>query len=301
MPRPPSGEAMTDLRQYIAKSGDRIFGDRIGLRRCAASSTVRLMRTDGPSRTALSVAARRLTLPRPSSPTGDPQAEERLTRHLIEGAPAPAGLGRITDWVTARTRFFDAEVVAALAASVPQIVLVGAGYDGRALRFRTPGVKFFELDHPLTQRDKRERLAAVDVPADDVVFAAADFTLDDVGQALEAAGHVATLPTLFVCEGVLRYLTEDVIRSLVQRLAQRAAPESVLAVSITTREPGAETAELRQQREAQEARLAAAGEAVLTVPPRATALEWLSAAGWTVPAEAVEDTGEGRLLVRATR
>ncbi len=258
------------------------------------------MRTDGPSRTALSVAARRLALSRPSSPTGDPAAEDRLARRLLDDAPAPTGLGA-PGWVEARTRFFDAEVVAALAAPVPQVVIAGAGYDGRALRFRSPGVRFFELDHPLTQRDKRERLAAVDARAEDVVFASADFVVDDVGEVLEAAGHLAGLPTLFLCEGVLRYLPEEAIRSLLHRLARRAAPGSALAVSITTREPGAETAGAREQRETREARLAAAGEAVLTVPPRATALGWLSAAGWTVPADAVHDTAEGRLLVRATR
>ncbi len=272
----------------------------MGLQRRAASRNVRPMRHDGPSLTALGVAARRLALPRPSSPTGDPGAEERLAHHLIDGAPAPEGSGRSTGWIVARTRYFDAEVVAALAAHTPQVVLVGAGYDGRALRFRTPGVRFFELDHPLTQRDKRERLAAIGARSDDVGFAAADFLVDDVGEALEAAGHVATRPTLFVCEGVLRYLPEDAIRSLLLRLAERAAPPSALAVSITTRDPGAETAEARREREAHDAKLAAAGEAVLTVPPRATALGWLSAAGWAVLAEAVEDSGEGRLLVRAT-
>jgi len=259
------------------------------------------MRTDGPSRTALGVAARRLALQRPCSATGDPDAEDRLARHLIDGAPSPMGSLRLSDWVAARTTFFDAAVVAALAGGVSQVVLVGAGYDGRALRFRTPGVKFFELDHPLTQRDKRERLAAIGARTEDVGFATADFIVDDIGVALEAAGHAAARPTLFVCEGVLRYLTEDTIQSLLRRLAARAAPGSVLAVSITTRDPGAETAALREQREVLEARLAAGGEAVLTVPLRAIALGWLSAAGWTVPAEAVHDAGEGRLLVRATR
>jgi methyltransferase (TIGR00027 family) len=286
----------------MGPQGGHVWGrDPPGLRRRAASRTLRPMRTDGPSRTALGVAARRLALDRPSSPTGDPEAEDRLARHLIDSAPALPGSGDLTDWVVTRTKFFDAEVVAALAAHVPQVVLVGAGYDGRALRFRTPGVRFFELDHPLTQRDKRERLGAVGARSDDLVFASADFTVDDVGEVLEAAGHVATRLTLFVCEGVLRYLPEEAIRSLLRRLAQRAARGSALAVSISTREEGADAADVRHRREVREARLAAAGEAVLTVPPRAIALGWLSAAGWAVPAGAVEDSGEGRLLVRATR
>ena len=259
------------------------------------------MRTDGPSLTARGVAARRLELQRPSSPTGDPEAEERLTRHLVEGATVPPGLGRATGWVDARTTFFDAEVLGALAVPVAQVVIVGAGYDGRALRFRTPGVRFFEVDHPLTQRDKRARLATLGARSDDVVFASADFTVDDVGKVLNAAGHSASSRTLFLCEGVLRYLPEGAIRSLLARLAHRAAPGSVLAVSITTREPGAESAEAREERQVHDARFAAAGEAVLTVPPRETALGWLSDAGWLVPADAVHDSGDGRLLVRATR
>jgi methyltransferase (TIGR00027 family) len=125
--------------------------------------------------------------------------------------------------------------------------------------------------------------------------------VDDVGEALAAGGHVAGARTLFVCEGLLRYLTEDAIRRLLERLARRAAPGSFLAVSIATRDPGAETAEAREQREAHEARLAEAGEAVLTVPPRAMALGWLSAAGWAVSEDAVHESGVGRLLVRATR
>jgi methyltransferase (TIGR00027 family) len=265
------------------------------------------MRADGPSLTALGVAARRLALARPAWPTGDAEAEDRLAHHLLDSMPAQAlSLRRASSasfahWVEARTEFFDAVLLAALAVPVPQTIIVGAGYDGRALRFRTPGVTFFELDHPLTQKDKRERLTAVGARADDVVFVAADFVADDVDEALATAGHDAARPSLFLCEGVLRYLTEEVIGRLLQRLADRAAPGSALAVSIATREPGTEPPEVREAREAREATLAAGGEAVLTVPPRAIALAWLAAAGWSVAPDGVAHTGEGRVLVRAMR
>jgi methyltransferase (TIGR00027 family) len=240
-------------------------------------------------------------LPRPSSPTGDPAAEDRLARDLIRGEPDEAAADTLGSWVAARTEFFDREVLAALAAHVGQVVIVGAGYDGRALRFRTPGVRFFEIDHPLTQRDKRQRLEAVGARTDDVAFGAADLMVDDIDEVLGAVGHVASQPTLFLCEGLLRYLSEGAIRSLLLRLAPRAAPSSVLSVSIATRDPGDESVEARAHREARETRLAAAGEPVLTVPPRAVALEWLARAGWAVAKDAVEDSGSGRLLVRATR
>jgi hypothetical protein len=47
--------------------------------------------------------------------------------------------------------------VSALEAGIDQVVVVGAGYDGRALRYSRPGVRWFEVDHPDTQADKRER------------------------------------------------------------------------------------------------------------------------------------------------
>ena len=58
---------------------------------------------------------------------------------------------------------------------------------------------------------------------------------------------------------------------------------------------------MRERREARAAKLAAMGETVFTVPPRATALGWLSDAGWIVPPDGGHDVGQGYLLVRATR
>ena len=62
---------------------------------------------------------------------------------------------------------------------------------------------------------------------------AADFTVDDVGAALAAAGHDAGAPTLFLVEGLLVYLPEAVIVSLLTALRARATPASQLAVSIS--------------------------------------------------------------------
>src|SRR5690348_4570143 len=102
------------------------------------------MREDGPSLTARGVAVARLRLERPSTPTGDPAADERLAAMLADGfvreraGHGPASYGGFGSWVAARTRFFDDAVLRAIAVGVPQIVILGAGYDGRALRFRAP-------------------------------------------------------------------------------------------------------------------------------------------------------------------
>ena len=69
-------------------------------------------------------------------------------------------------FIRARTVFFDDAVLDAIDRGVKQVVILGAGYDGRALRFRTPGVQFFEVDHPATQVDKLRRLAYLGVASD---------------------------------------------------------------------------------------------------------------------------------------
>ncbi len=214
-------------------------------------------------------------------------------------------MGRARDelfgWIETRTQFFDAVVVDALRDGIRQIVILGAGYDGRALRYRTPGVTFLEVDHPATQGDKRARLDAVHASTEGITFVPADFTEPGLADALAAAGHDAGAPTQYVCEGVLRYLPEAWFRELLRVAAVRAAPGSRLAVSVSTRD--SEPSETEQAREES---LAAAGESVFTVPPRAVAFDWIAAAGWTVETvvDPLAERGEhrrGRLLVAATR
>ena len=236
------------------------------------------MRADSPSLTARGVLLARARLDRPSSPTGDPDAEVRLAAALAGEVIAPdtgrrrGGRGDLIGYIHVRTRFFDDAIVRAIDNGIEQIVILGAGYDCRALRFRTPGVHFFEVDHPATQQDKRERLAAIGASTEGVTFVAADFTRPGLAATLAAAGHDESRRSQFLCEGVLRYLPEEWFRELLRVAAVVSAPESELAVSISTR--GGDSAE----NEARARFLAETGEPVLTVPPRDLALRWLGEA-----------------------
>lgn len=258
------------------------------------------MRVDGPSITARVVAANRALLERPSAAIGDPGADDRLCAELAEGLEGD--YKDVFEWVSARTAFFDGEVLAALAAGVAQVVIVGAGYDGRALRFATPGVTFFEVDHPNSQADKRARVEALGADLDEIRFVAHDLAAGSLAEALDGAGHSTSAPTLFIAEGLLRYLPEPTIHELFAVTAARSAPGSAFALTFSTRE--ADVVVSREERD-HEAMLAELGEHVLTLPSRSTALEWLAAAGWE--AEVVADVatehsqpGDGRLLIRAT-
>ena len=198
------------------------------------------MRRCRPSLTARIVAVTRATARRPSIPTGDADAEDRLVRSLKLPLPLrwrPPGMG---PYMRARTAFYDETLLRVCASGTHQVVIVGAGYDGRALRFRQRGVRFFELDHPVTQDDKRERLRRLDVDADDVCFVAVDLGHGSVPDALAAAEHDPTRPTHFMCEGLTPYLPRSVLEPLLRSLASVAAPGSTLAVDFagTTRGRG---------------------------------------------------------------
>jgi methyltransferase (TIGR00027 family) len=185
--------------------------------------------TFGPSRTSQAVALTRAELDRPHSPDGNPDAQRALCAGIEFSPPA-----WLRPSIEARTRFMDNHVAAAIAAGVRQVVICGAGLDDRALRFRTPGVSFFEVDHPVTQADKAARLDAMGIGPPGPMLVSCDFQADEAGPALAAAGHSGSDATLFLCEGLLVYLDRHTCQRLLAGLGARAAAGSALAATLAT-------------------------------------------------------------------
>lgn len=183
-----------------------------------------------PSLTARSVALSRSRLDRPQTPEGDPESELRLYRGLRPRLPLSLAVGRGIP-MEDRTRFVDQEVLEAIAQGIAQVIIVGSGYDGRCLRFRKQGIRFFEVDHPATQADKQRRLEAVGAPVDNVTFVATDLVQDSIKAALAAAGHNRQLSSLFICEGLLVYLPPEAVERLLTGLRASAAIGSRLVVT----------------------------------------------------------------------
>jgi methyltransferase (TIGR00027 family) len=253
---------------------------------------------NSPSRTSQAVALARVGLDRPHSPYGDPDAQRRLCMDMQFSAP-----GWLLPSIAARTRFVDNQVVAAIGSGTRQIVICGAGYDDRALRFRTPGVRYFELDHPATQGDKARLLRSIQAGEPDLTLAAIDFRTDDIGVVLDRAGHDASLPTLFICEGLLVYLDRGTCSALLAALAQRAAAGSVLAVSLATHADGFDSGEVATA--ANLRRRTGDAEPWQTILPAAEHLALVEQTGWTVTATqwspvAGADVTHGRRSLLAT-
>jgi len=127
-----------------------------------------------------------------------------------------------------RTLAIDAAVREAAA---PQVVILGAGLDGRA--WRMPELRdavVFEVDHPDSQRGKRARAAGLAPVARDVRFVALDFERDRLDDALTAAGHDPARATTWIWEGVVMYLAPADIATTLAVIERRSAAASRLVV-----------------------------------------------------------------------
>jgi methyltransferase (TIGR00027 family) len=242
------------------------------------------MEDGGPSETARRVAAHRLGFTRAPAAYGDPAADDALAADVAAGYEVSAS--RMHDYLTARTAFFDRVVVSALDRGMRQVVVGAAGYDGRAFRYAKPGVRWFELDHPATQRDKLARLARLGIDASHVRFAGADFRTDPVAERLAAAGLDPNATALFLLEGIAVYLELEVLTSLLGQLRQVASSGSRLAISVSLSRDHDQAARARFQ-----ASVAALGEPARSVLDATQAKDLLARTGWQVsnpPADADE-------------
>ena len=162
---------------------------------------------------------------------------EKTERAFREGKRglAPDAARVMADLIALRTTAIDTAVRNAIAAGATQLIILGAGYDGRAWRLNElAGVKVFEVDHPATQGEKRARVAELPPAIGTVSFVSIDFERESLGSVLERAGHDRSSPTCWIWEGVVMYLTRDAMRSTLADVSARSAPGSTLIVNYHT-------------------------------------------------------------------
>src|SRR4051812_6480814 len=117
-----------------------------------------------------------------------------------------------------RTRYFDDYVAGAARRGMRQILVLGAGFDGRAVRFRNPAVRYFEADKEEVLRYKAKRLRDADWEAG-AVDVACDYLRPDLVELLRSNGFRSDLSTLILWEGNSFYLTYEQNASLLRMLA----------------------------------------------------------------------------------
>ena len=129
-----------------------------------------------------------------------------VTRAVMRRVLGPQG---VYEWVIARTRYIDEALRVACVEGFSQVVIFGAGFDSRGVRFAAElkGKMLFELDAPTTQRTKiaQFRARGVEIPQN-VILVPVNFERESFRQKLEQAGFTSGCRTFVVLEGVLQYL-----------------------------------------------------------------------------------------------
>lgn len=150
-------------------------------------------------------------------------SRDEILKYIVRTqlAPTPA----------ARARFCEDSLKTAVMTGVKQYVILGAGLDTFA--FREPDFvsrhHVFEVDHPLTLADKRERIARAGLSVPEKQhYVPVDFSCDDLSSKLLDSGFDPKKKTFFSWLGVSYYLTVEQIASILDSLAGISAEGSTL-------------------------------------------------------------------------
>jgi methyltransferase (TIGR00027 family) len=270
---------------------------------------------DRPSRTAQFVAAMRALgtlLPDAAQLADDPWGARvspppvRALAALSRRAPSLRPLLRVAAapllpsvaYMQVRTRLIDDTVRRFCRSGGRQLVILGAGYDARAARLGDDldGARVFEVDHPATQRRKRERFGMATSSFGGVEYVAWDFEHDAMAALPSRLGELGldrARPSLTLWEGVTMYLTEDAIAATVAAVRAWSTPGSQLCFSYFDRR--------RVERPSAIQRVVATGVRVLGEPFRFgwdpdELPAWMTAHGMRLVADDDLDEAAHRLL-----
>jgi methyltransferase (TIGR00027 family) len=137
----------------------------------------------------------------------------------------------IYEYVIARTRYFDEAFVAALSQGFDEIVIFGAGFDSRAIRFGdlNKGTTVFELDAPMTQQEKLKAYESkkITVPKG-LVYVSIDFNKEKLEDKINQAGFVTGKKTLSMLEGVTMYLSKDAVEGTLRFISESSGEGSMI-------------------------------------------------------------------------
>jgi methyltransferase (TIGR00027 family) len=159
----------------------------------------------------------------------DPSIREWLVNNYL-----PYGVYAYT---IARTAYFDHLVEQAISDNIPQMVILGAGYDSRPYRFadRIKETRIFELDDNQILERKLQLLekGGVTVPA---ALSYADMSCEpsSLGKNLEAAGYDREKQTLFIWEGATYYLKPEEVDGTIRFMGANAPAGSTLCFDYNT-------------------------------------------------------------------
>lgn len=113
----------------------------------------------------------------------------------------------------ARTKYIDDVLQKSISAGVTQLIILGAGFDTRALRLDfLKSIPTIEIDHPNTSNFKiqtfKKRISEL---SKNIRYCQINFNEQSLDQLAEQHNFDFTKPTTIIWEGVTNYLTADAI------------------------------------------------------------------------------------------
>lgn len=129
----------------------------------------------------------------------------------------------VTLHLAVRKNWIEQQVKTALSQGVEQVIVLGAGFDPLAFRYHQshPHVTFIEVDHPATQNEKKRVLIKKTMLGKNIHFLALDLKKDSLqDKLLQETEFDTNRSTLFVAEGLLMYLEEEIVKRILGNMAQ---------------------------------------------------------------------------------
>lgn len=137
------------------------------------------------------------------------------------------------EYMSIQMRFFDSFFGQAGARGLRQVVIMASGLDARAYRLPWPaGTRIFEVDQPQVLDFKTQVLAERGAISGAERHEVRVDLRDDWVAALIASGFDPAIPTAWLVEGLLVYLSGAAHDALLQRIHELSSPGSELATHV---------------------------------------------------------------------
>ena len=127
----------------------------------------------------------------------------------------------IYEYVISRTKYIDKIIKKEIEKSIDQIIILGAGFDSRAIRFEkiNKTTTFFELDSIHTQEAKIRQFKkkGISLPGK-TIYIPIDFNVDSISDKILQNGFNPNKKALLLMEGLIMYLKNEEVSELFKLL-----------------------------------------------------------------------------------
>jgi methyltransferase (TIGR00027 family) len=147
----------------------------------------------------------------------------------LKGRLYPTG---IYPYVIARTKYIDSIFKDSVKKGFEQVLIMGAGFDSRAIRFlnsKESNIKVYEIDtgHTLDAKVRQLKKRGIIIPANNI-YITIDFNKENLRARLADSKFNLNKKTLFILEGLTMYLSPDVIDETFKIISDCSAPGSII-------------------------------------------------------------------------